>query len=86
MLAAERGAEVETTPPDANDGAVVEEEEEVEVVEEEGEEEGEPVSDAAGSLNLGKVEASKRGGDAWVEKEERGERETAFVRATEERK
>ena len=85
MLAAERGAEVETTPPDANDGTVVEEEE-VEVVEEEGEEEGEPVSDAAGSLNLGKVEASKRGGDAWVEKEERGERERAFVRATEERK
>lgn len=63
LAAAARGAaaeEPETTPPDANEGAVVEEEAEAT----EAEEAGEPVSDAAGSLNLGKVDASKSGGDA----------------------
>ena len=61
LAAAARGAEeLETTPPAANEGAVVEEEGEAT----EAEEAGEPVSDAAGSLNLGKVDASKSGGDA----------------------
>jgi hypothetical protein len=54
-------AEEAATPPDANDGAVVEE---AAVVE--GDVVGEPVSDAGGSLNLGKVDASNRGGDACL--------------------
>ena len=59
MLAAAR--DDETTPPDANDGAVVEGDAAVAA------EAGEPpaaVRDAEGSLNFGKVDASKRGGDA----------------------
>ena len=59
LLAAEAEAEGgETMPPAANEGAVVEGELD--------DEEGEPVSEDAGSLNLGKVDASKRGGDACV--------------------